>query len=121
MVHRQQARDPYTLLAIYDTSTNKYIPDSIEMARYLDEMYPDTPKLILQGTRAAIELFQTLFFQSVDNNHLSLVIAQTNALLDERGGEYSYRTREVTYEGKLEEITPAVPKREHCGTTLKKD
>ena len=100
-MHRQQARDPYTLLAIYDTSTNKYIPDSIEMARYLDEMYPDTPKLILQGTRAAIELFQTLFLQSVGNNLLSLVIAQTNAVLNERSEEYFRRTREASYKVKL--------------------
>ena len=111
--------DSYTLPAIYDSSTNKYISDSIEIAKYLDETYPDTPKLIPQGTQAAIELFQTLFLQSVGNNLLSLVIAQTNAVLNERSEEYFRRTREASYKVKLEEIAPTGPKREQLWNSAK--
>ena len=111
--------DAYTLPAIYDDSTKQYISDSIKIAQYLDETYPDTPKLIPSGTRAAIEIFQTLFSQSVSRHLFALVIAQTNAALNERSEEYFRRTREAMFKVKLEEIAPAGPKREQTWETVK--
>ncbi|KAF8625610.1 hypothetical protein AX17_006796 [Amanita inopinata Kibby_2008] len=42
----------YTVPAIYDTSTKKYVADSILIAEYLDKQYPNTPRLIPEGTKA---------------------------------------------------------------------
>lgn len=47
----------YSLPAIYDPSTKKAVSDSAEIAKYLDETYPDTPTLFPTGTVA----LQTLF------------------------------------------------------------
>ena len=37
------ARTPYTLPAIYDPRTKRAVMDSVEIAKYLDDEYPDTP------------------------------------------------------------------------------
>ncbi|EAU82645.1 hypothetical protein CC1G_07927 [Coprinopsis cinerea okayama7 len=36
----------YTIPVIFDDSTGKAIADSLEIAKYLDETYPDTPKVV---------------------------------------------------------------------------
>jgi glutathione S-transferase len=41
-----------TIPAIYDPSTGRVVADSVKIAEYLDEQYPDTPKLFPAGTRA---------------------------------------------------------------------
>lgn len=48
----------YTVPVIYDPKTRKYVSDSWEIAKYLDETYPDKPTLFPQGTAAAIALLQ---------------------------------------------------------------
>lgn len=42
---RTDGTDRYTVPAIFDPSTNTTISDSTRILRYLDEAYPDTPKL----------------------------------------------------------------------------
>ncbi|PSR72266.1 hypothetical protein PHLCEN_2v11858 [Hermanssonia centrifuga] len=57
----KHGRPRYTLPVIYDPSTNSVISDSVDIAKYLDETYPDTPKLLPAGTEA----FQAMFLDSV--------------------------------------------------------
>ncbi|KAF8996514.1 hypothetical protein BDQ17DRAFT_1364310 [Cyathus striatus] len=40
----------YTFPAIYDSSTDKSLADSLPIAQYLDATYPDTPVVIAKGT-----------------------------------------------------------------------
>ncbi|KAJ2929445.1 hypothetical protein H1R20_g7649, partial [Candolleomyces eurysporus] len=47
----------YTVPAIYDSSTNARISDSLKIIKYLDETYPDTPKLLSPGTEVLTEAF----------------------------------------------------------------
>jgi glutathione S-transferase len=47
----------YTLPAIYDPSTGIKLADSWEIALYLDKTYPDTPRLIPEGTVALQRAF----------------------------------------------------------------
>ncbi|KAF8628761.1 hypothetical protein AX15_003734 [Amanita polypyramis BW_CC] len=51
----------YTLPAIYDPSTKKYISDSILIAEYLDEQYPNTPRVIPDGTLALQHAYVAAF------------------------------------------------------------
>jgi glutathione S-transferase len=46
----------YTLPVIYDPNTNTAVSDSYNIAKYLDEHYPDTPTAIPRGT----EVFQAM-------------------------------------------------------------
>ncbi|KAJ2925916.1 hypothetical protein H1R20_g11183, partial [Candolleomyces eurysporus] len=40
----------YTVPAIYDDSTNTQISDSLKIIEYLDQTYPNTPRIISPGT-----------------------------------------------------------------------
>ncbi|KAF8628762.1 hypothetical protein AX15_003735 [Amanita polypyramis BW_CC] len=51
----------YSLPAIYDPAIKRYIADSILIAEYLDEQYPDTPRVIPDGTVALQYAFITAF------------------------------------------------------------
>ncbi|KAK7038881.1 hypothetical protein VNI00_010513 [Paramarasmius palmivorus] len=45
--------DPqYTVPFIRDSTTGKVVSDSLVIAEYLDETYPDTPRVVPPGTRA---------------------------------------------------------------------
>ncbi|KAF5317733.1 hypothetical protein D9619_012624 [Psilocybe cf. subviscida] len=52
----------YTLPAIYDPSTGTKLADSWKIALYLDKTYPDTPRLVPEGTAA----LQRAFTDSVE-------------------------------------------------------
>ncbi|KAL0568577.1 hypothetical protein V5O48_013406 [Marasmius crinis-equi] len=47
----------YTVPIIHDSHTGKVLSDSFPIAEYLDEAYPDTPKVIPPGTRALQKIF----------------------------------------------------------------
>ncbi|KAF8994799.1 hypothetical protein BDQ17DRAFT_1524749 [Cyathus striatus] len=44
----------YTLPAIHDSSTNKALADSLRIAQYLDATYPDTPAVVMKGTKCLV-------------------------------------------------------------------
>ena len=46
---------PYTLPAIDDPNTGALVVDSLAIAAYLDETYPETPKVLSLAARAALE------------------------------------------------------------------
>jgi len=46
---------PYTLPAIEDPNTGAFIMDSLAIAAYLDETYPETPSVLSPAVRAALE------------------------------------------------------------------
>ncbi|RXW24101.1 hypothetical protein EST38_g1786 [Candolleomyces aberdarensis] len=56
----------YTVPAIHDASTNTLISDSIKIVEYLDQTYPETPRVIAPGTailNATLEwAFRTTIF-----------------------------------------------------------
>ncbi|KAF8628760.1 hypothetical protein AX15_003733 [Amanita polypyramis BW_CC] len=51
----------YTVPAIYDPTTKKYIANSILIAEYLDKQYPDSPRVIPDGTVALQHAYGTAF------------------------------------------------------------
>ena len=46
------APTPYTLPTIYDPRTKRAIMDSMEIAKYLDDEYPETPAVLPKEVRA---------------------------------------------------------------------
>ncbi|KAK1230688.1 hypothetical protein PQX77_006220 [Marasmius sp. AFHP31] len=54
----------YTVPIIHDSTTGKVVSDSFRIAEYLDETYPDTPRIIPAGTRTLQSSFCTLVFTS---------------------------------------------------------
>ncbi|KAF4613866.1 hypothetical protein D9613_007611 [Agrocybe pediades] len=97
--------DHYTLPAIYDPTTNKYLAESFIIAKYLEETYPDTPRIFPNGTIGLQEAFTDAFdartailFRFMAHYGLSH--------LDSRTQEYLRRTREKAIGKKLEELMP---------------
>ncbi|KAL0060443.1 hypothetical protein AAF712_012765 [Marasmius tenuissimus] len=48
----------YTIPVIHDAKTGEWISDSSEIADYLDRTYPDTPRVIPEGTKILQRIFQ---------------------------------------------------------------
>ena len=55
----------YTVPFIYDPNTDRHISDSAAIAKYLDETYPETPKLFPAGTDALQHAFTDLAWPAV--------------------------------------------------------
>ncbi|THH04233.1 hypothetical protein EW145_g5669 [Phellinidium pouzarii] len=92
---KEDGRDHYTLPAIRNSATNEYITESLRIAAYLDEKFPNKPPLIPTGTRAAIELFVQVFEQKIKPvyavmRHASMMI------LDDANKNFFETTRNVT-------------------------
>lgn len=85
----------YTLPAIdHDGRT---IMDSLKIAIYLDETFPNTPKLIPDGTLPLYRAFQTYTSTAVSGPIFPLLLPRVIDFLDERGSEYFKRTREEVW------------------------
>ncbi|THH30526.1 hypothetical protein EUX98_g3656 [Antrodiella citrinella] len=82
----------YTLPVIYDPSTHTVVADSIPIAEYLDDTYPDTPRLFAPGTRGLHAAFR------------SALAAASRA--DDPLWNLIVRTREADEGKTLEEIAP---------------
>ncbi|KIJ59653.1 hypothetical protein HYDPIDRAFT_100338 [Hydnomerulius pinastri MD-312] len=95
----------YTLPVIEDPSTGAVISDSYDIALYLDKTYPDTPKVIPDGTQALIEAFHSGILTAFkDTILLSSVIGC--AKLNPPSQEYYKRTRVERYNKKWEDFSP---------------
>lgn len=55
----------YTVPFIYDPNTDRHVVESAAIAKYLDETYPDTPKLFPPGTDAFQHAFLNLAWPSI--------------------------------------------------------
>ncbi|KAI0262605.1 hypothetical protein BC834DRAFT_383009 [Gloeopeniophorella convolvens] len=101
----------YTLPVIHDTLTGVVVADSAKIAAYLDEQYPDTPRLFTGQSQALQSAFIAQFVMPrVRAPTVKLVAAHTPARLNPRSGEYFRTTREKMFGKRLEELsgTPEV-------------
>ncbi|TRM60478.1 hypothetical protein BD626DRAFT_505495 [Schizophyllum amplum] len=95
----------YTFPVIHDPSTAHIISDSQKISQYLDEAYPDTPKLFPEGSQAK----QTHIFKELVQNAPRwrlLVMPVMIHILNDASKPYFRTTREKMLGGKLEEVTP---------------
>lgn len=95
----------YTLPAIHDPSTGKYISDSLAVAQYLETTYPTTPKLFPDNTLG----LQTAFIYAHRHqmaNMWQFIYAPECSMLNPRSAEYFRRTREQMFGRSLENLVP---------------
>lgn len=96
----------YTLPLIYDPYTKATISDSLAIARYLDETYPETPVLIPPGTAALHAAFDVAYKQLVAVPMFPINIPAAYKQLNPVSQVYFRSTKEALY-GKLEDWSPA--------------
>ena len=94
----------YTLPTIYDPNTKRVVTDSIEIARYLDATYPDTPQVFPEGTEVLQLAFNHAFRAEAMPSLVPLCVPPTHAQLLPRSQEYFRRTREEWFGKKIEEL-----------------
>ncbi|KAI0647967.1 hypothetical protein C8Q79DRAFT_541972 [Trametes meyenii] len=97
----------YTLPAIYDPNTKIALAESFEIARYLDKTYPDTPRLIPEGTDALHVAFTHAFREVLFNDLRQITVPASADVLRPRSEAYFRATREPVFGGDLRQITPA--------------
>ncbi|KAG2039486.1 hypothetical protein BDR03DRAFT_859938 [Suillus americanus] len=85
-----------TLPVIMDPNTNRFITDSFAIAQYLDEQYPDTPKVLPNNTAALVHAFRTAFFNAIMGTIL-LASFRGAQKLNPESKEYYIRAREEQF------------------------
>ncbi|KAI4527143.1 hypothetical protein K525DRAFT_187462 [Schizophyllum commune Loenen D] len=106
-------RPQYTVPTILDSLTNRYISDAHQIARYLDETYPDRRTLFPHGTVGLQNAFVGEFINKVVFPSFPIALEGCYAVMPERTQVYFRETREKMFGKTLEEIwgdTAAVEK-----------
>ncbi|PSR72270.1 hypothetical protein PHLCEN_2v11862 [Hermanssonia centrifuga] len=101
---KADGRPYYTLPVIYDPSTKSVVADSLNIVRYLDKTYPDTPKLLPTGTEAFQAAFLDSAWPSIGFHVFKIIISRTCTGLNEPSQTYFRTTREQTFGKKLEDV-----------------
>ncbi|KAF9270536.1 hypothetical protein L218DRAFT_952651 [Marasmius fiardii PR-910] len=98
----------YTLPAIRDLLTGVVISDSMCIAEYLDEQYPDKPTLIPDGTLALHKAYNDAFGAKF-LNMIPLMLPKVPPTLNPLSQEYYERTRKEMFGMTLAELYPKDP------------
>ncbi|TFK84411.1 hypothetical protein K466DRAFT_588954 [Polyporus arcularius HHB13444] len=96
----------YTLPAIHDPSTGTSIANSTAIARYLDATYPDTPRVIPEGTEAFHEAFEEALAPTLVPHLLYIHFPAVYGRLNEASKAYFKAARESVLGGKMEQWSP---------------
>jgi glutathione S-transferase len=96
----------YTLPAIYDPITKTGLTDSLAIALYLDAKYPDTPKLIPEGTLTFHKAWGTAFNTNLDALW-QFVMPKVTWALNEPSAIYFRKRMLGMFKVSMEELYPA--------------
>ncbi|GJF00934.1 glutathione S-transferase [Phanerochaete sordida] len=96
--------DFYTLPTIYDPNTKAVVVNSATIAKYLDDTYPDTPRLFPAGSDAFQAAFLDTAWADVGLHVFMLVILDSASHMFPLSHAYFRETREATYGDKLERL-----------------
>ncbi|KAI0334079.1 hypothetical protein GY45DRAFT_1296000 [Cubamyces sp. BRFM 1775] len=95
----------YTLPMIFDPNTNTAIADSANIARYLDKTYPDTPRVIPEGSDAVQEA--TVYaVNTAIASIMRIVMPVAHQLLNDASKAHFKQHREMILGGNMEEWSP---------------
>lgn len=103
---RLNGEDKYTTPAIVDSETGKKISDSMVIAEYLDETYPDKPTLFPPGTAAAISMFQSIWHKEVLAEMFPLMVSRICLQLNPESQVVFREGQEKAIGSKIEDIFP---------------
>ncbi|KAJ7597745.1 hypothetical protein C8J56DRAFT_1012002 [Mycena floridula] len=96
----------YTLPLIHDLSTGAVVSDSAKIAKYLDEQYPETPKVFAPGTDGLYEAFLEAFMTVIYPPTWPLLFPYFPKILNPPSLEYYRKTREPRLGKTLEGMRP---------------
>jgi glutathione S-transferase len=108
----------YTLPAIYDPSTKTALTDSVQIAKYLDRTYPNTPKLFPPGSKALQHGALEAYFPKL-TPLWRFALPPTNTILNPHSQQYFRPTREIMLGKRLEDAVPKGKDREEQWAKLK--
>lgn len=94
----------YTLPVIYDPSTKAVVADSAEIAKYLDQTYPNTPRLFPDGTLDYQAVFLDVVRPLISMPLLQILLSRICGSLNEPSAVYFRKTREEAFGKTLEEL-----------------
>ncbi|KAF9074565.1 hypothetical protein BDP27DRAFT_1287345 [Rhodocollybia butyracea] len=95
----------YTLPVIYDPTTKRTISESFDIAIYLDITYPNTPRVLPEGTHGLQNGFSKLVMARTPRSPW-VRLEVVEKLPPGKSQDYFRRTREATYGTKFEEWGP---------------
>lgn len=95
----------YTLPVIHDEKTGRSVSDSMPIARYLDEAYPDTPRVMPASTFALQVATEFALQQAFMSAVLPVIVVPNLKQLNTYSREF-YRNARETDLGKLEDLAP---------------
>jgi glutathione S-transferase len=101
--HEEAGPQPlYTFPVIHDPSTDRVVSGSLEIARYLEDAYPDKPRLFPCGTSTLQAAFQAAFSGSI--HPLAWLYPAVYAKLRPESRKYFRTTRETWLRKPLEDL-----------------
>ncbi|KAH7916629.1 hypothetical protein BJ138DRAFT_292760 [Hygrophoropsis aurantiaca] len=111
---QQDGKDRYTLPTIHDTSTGAIISDSLAIAQYLDETYPDTPALLPAGKSEVAALIMGLrsALTAASASDLLFIFVKATEALNPASQEYYKRAKEEKYGVAWAKFPPAAEEKD---------
>ncbi|KLO18017.1 hypothetical protein SCHPADRAFT_886475 [Schizopora paradoxa] len=119
---REDGSPLYTLPVIQDHSTGRIVSDSMHIAFYLDDTYPERPALFPYSMRAPIVTFDLFFFPTVFRvgRGADLVNHEAFKKLAPASIEYIRRTQGDEYMARVAKLSdPGTPQREALWEALR--
>ncbi|EKM76373.1 hypothetical protein AGABI1DRAFT_115916 [Agaricus bisporus var. burnettii JB137-S8] len=98
-------RPLYSSPSIFDDSNYTGVADSYQIAQYLDQAYPDTPKLFPPGTQALQAAFYARFNELL-GPFFPFLLPKVPGLLNPESAEYFNRTRAEKFGKSLADLEP---------------
>lgn len=109
----EDGRPLYTLPVIHDHATGRIVSDSMQVAFYLDDSYPERPTLFPHGARAPIAMFDSFFFPAVFRPGADLINHEAFKRLAPASIEYIRRKAGDEYMTRISKLsTPGNSQRE---------
>ncbi|KAJ3561972.1 hypothetical protein NP233_g9862 [Leucocoprinus birnbaumii] len=95
----------YTCPSIFDHSNNTAVTDSYKIAEYLDEAYPDTPRVIPKGSEALQAAFYDQLMPLV-MPVFPILMSSVTGMLSPVNAEYFIRARSEQFGASMFEFPP---------------
>ncbi|KAJ7088884.1 hypothetical protein B0H15DRAFT_922830 [Mycena belliarum] len=103
--NKPDGRPHYTLPMIHDPSTGAVISDSSNIAAYLDATYPDTPRLLPEGTFGLFRAFEAAASALLTPVY-PWALPASHSFLNPPSQDYFRSTREKSLGKTLEALVP---------------
>ncbi|KAF5348612.1 hypothetical protein D9756_009571 [Leucocoprinus leucothites] len=115
---RKDGSDVYTVPSIVDSNTGAKITDSIKIALYLEETYPETPSIFPHNSAALHQAFFA-YFNSTVAPIWSTILPRVAEIMDDRPKAWYIELRSKTLGKPLAETDPVGEEREDLFRKMK--